>query len=218
MTEAMGHGDSWVKRSGREDTQSHRDPWGTKRQGHPYMSQRHRQDRRQNKTQRPGLERSAKQMETERLRRREMGEGRNAKERPRETHEMDENKERKGIADSSSDRKGKGVGAGLAPAPGCAHLGPDWWPSSKGCPCSPQPEAAPAFVLRRERAAVGRERPLPPLEGRAAESTQQPASRPRAALQRPAETETQRQVRGEPKPASARARAEIQACGCGPPS
>lgn len=85
MTETMGRGDSWVKRSGREDTQTHKDPSGTKRQGHPYMSQRHRRDRRQNKTRRPGLERSAKQMERERLRRREMGEGRNAKERPRET-------------------------------------------------------------------------------------------------------------------------------------
>lgn len=98
---------------------------------------------------------------------------------------MDENKERKGITDSSRDRKGQEVGAGLAPAPGRAHLGPDWWPWSKGWPCSPQPGAALAFVLRLERVAVGRERPLPPLEGRAAESPQLPASRLRAALQRP---------------------------------
>lgn len=52
MTEAMGQGDSWIKRSGGEDNQNHKDSWGTKGQGHPYMSQRHRQDRRQNKTQR----------------------------------------------------------------------------------------------------------------------------------------------------------------------
>lgn len=41
-----------LKRSGKEDNQSHEDPWGAKGQGHPYLSLRHRQERRQNKIQR----------------------------------------------------------------------------------------------------------------------------------------------------------------------
>lgn len=73
-------------------------------------------------------------------------------------------------------RGAAGAGAGRVWAPGYAHLSSSWWPRSEPRACPPPP---PAFVLRRERVPVGRERPLPSLEGRAAESTQTPRPEPR---------------------------------------
>lgn len=149
-------------RSRREDHQRHKegttaDPWGTKRQDHPDLSQRHRQGRRHSKTQRdPGVKkRGAKQMEWKRLRHREMREGEKCKGKAKR-NERDENEGR--TADSAEGHARQGVGMGLVPTPTVA----EYTRVTDVTAPALQPAAPLAFVLRLEHVAMGRKRPLPP--------------------------------------------------------
>lgn len=113
-------------------------------------------------------------MEWKRLRHREMREGEKCKGKAKR-NERDENEER--TADSTEGHARQGVGMGLVPIPTVA----EYTRAAEVTAPAPQPAAPLAFVLRLERVAVGRERPLPPQQGLTAEHTAwRPASRPAA--------------------------------------
>lgn len=157
-------------------------------------------------------------MEWERLRRREMQEGKKCKGKA-ERVEKNENQER--TADSARGGAGQRVGMGLVRVPGCAHLGGGWWRRSEHGP------AARRTLGLCPAAGTGCRGPgaPPAAPGRSdcrAHSASRPASHRRPAAQRwgvhslcTGETEVQRQVSrgsGESKPASAGSRTEIQTC------
>lgn len=150
--------------SGRENHQRHTDGHHPRPPGHqetgPHLCESETQTRHTKETEqdieRPrGRARSAKQMERERGR---GAERRGRGETPRKGRVQRDETETGRTADTA--RAGRAAG-GCARAPSAGRAHPGRLVTEVGAPA-----ALAAFVLRPERLPVGRERPLPPREGR----------------------------------------------------